>query len=476
MVLGWSRVGATRHQFHSICLSPLLDFETSSFSFVAMIWLRRFTLLAAFLAVSLPTFSSAAQVQEHVLDNGLKVLLLEDHKSPAVTFQVWYRVGGRNEKDGKSGLAHFLEHMVFKGTPTLGPEEYSRLIAKNGGRSNAFTTADMTVYFATMSRDKIHIQLELEADLMANALLGETYFEPEKKVIQEERRLRTEDNPGSALYEIAASVAYTIHPYRRPVVGWMEDIQNLTRQDLVDFYKLYYAPNNAVIVMVGDFNSEEMLSKIKPAYGKIPRGPEPPKLMVVEPTQRGEKRVTLKKDAELPIILMLHHVPNLHSQDSFALDLLSVVLAGGKSSRLYQELVYQKRLVSGIDADYNAVSMDATGFAISAQLLPGADLTKVEREIERLIDRTKIELVSERELQKAKNQIEAAFVFAQDSIFGQAMKIGYYEMVGDWRLIDSYLDNMRKVTREDLRRVAQRYLQRDNRTVGTLIPTKAKSQ
>jgi len=456
-------------------ISPLLDFEVSSFSFVAMIRLARLTFLVLILSVSLASSSLAAQVQEFVLDNGLKVLLLEERKSPVVTFQVWYRVGGRNEKDGKSGLAHFLEHMIFKGTPTTGPEEYSRIIAKSGGRSNAFTSADMTVYFATMSRDKIHIQLELEADRMANALLGDTYFEPEKKVIQEERRLRTEDNPGSALYEIAASVAYTIHPYRRPVVGWMEDIQSLTRQDLVDFYKLYYAPNNAVIVMVGDFDSAEMLSKIKAAYGKIPRGPEAPKLTVVEPPQRGEKRVTLKKDAELPILLMLHHAPNLHSQDSYALDLLSMVLAGGKSSRLYQELVYRKRLVRGIDADYNGVSVDATGFTVSAQLLPGAELVKVEREIERLLDDAKVRLVSERELQKAKNQIEAAFVFAQDSIFGQAMKIGYYEMVGGWRLVDAYLDNMRRVTREDLRRVAQKYLQRDNRTVGMLIPTKAKT-
>jgi len=227
--------------------------------------------------------AGAAQVQEVVLENGLKVLLLEDHKSPAVTFQVWYRVGGRNEKDGKSGLAHFLEHMMFKGTPTTKPEEYSRIIAKNGGRSNAFTSSDVTVYFATMSREKIGIEIELEADRMANALLGETYFEPEKKVIQEERRLRTEDNPASALSEVAGAVAFTIHPYRRPVVGWMEDIQNLTRQDLVDFYKLYYAPNNAYIVVVGDFSSEEILAKIKGAFEKIPRGAKPPKVRAEEP-------------------------------------------------------------------------------------------------------------------------------------------------------------------------------------------------
>ena len=436
---------------------------------------RLFLLLASLLSILFNfTVGSAAQVQEVVLDNGLKVLLLEDHKSPAVTFQVWYRVGGRNEKDGKSGLAHFLEHMMFKGTPTTKPEEYSRIIAKNGGRSNAFTSNDVTVYFATMSREKINIELELEADRMANALLGDTYFEPEKKVIQEERRLRTEDNPASALSEVASAVAYTIHPYRRPVVGWMEDIQNLTRQDLVDFYKLYYAPNNAFIVVVGDFSTDEILPKIKAAFGKIPRGAEPPKIQVTEPEQRGERKVNLKKEAELPFVLQFYRAPNLKSPDSFALDVLSVVLAGGRSSRLHHEMVYQKRLVRGVDVDYSGVSVDPMGFSIYAQLLPGIEPANVEREMDRLVDKVKTELVSERELQKAKNQIEAAFVFAQDSIYGQAMKIGLYEAAGGWRQMESYLDGMRKVTREDIRRVAKQYLDRDRRTVGTLIPTKSK--
>jgi len=419
---------------------------------------------------------NAAQVQESVLDNGLKVLLLEDHKSPAVTFQVWYRVGARNEKDGKSGLAHFLEHMMFKGTPSTGPEEYSRIIAKNGGQSNAFTSSDVTVYFATMSREKIGIELELEADRMANALLGEKYFEPEKKVIQEERRLRTDDNPASALGEVTSAIAYMIHPYRRPVVGWMEDIQHLVRQDLVDFYKLYYAPNNAFIVLVGDFSAEEMLPKIKAAFGKIPRGPEPPRVDIEEPEQRGERRLVYKKEAELPLVLSFYHAPNLKSPDSFALDLLTVVLAGGKSSRLYHELVYQKRLVRGIDADYSGISVDPAGLSIYAQLLPGIEAATVEREIERGLEEVKAELISERELQKAKNQVEAAFVFAQDSIFGQAMKIGYYEAVGGWRQMDDYLPGIRKVTREDVRRVARLYLDPDRRTVGTLIPSKKKPQ
>lgn len=439
--------------------------------------LRRPVLLILCLALVFlqASFAQGAAVQEVVLDNGLKILLLEDPKSPAVTFQVWYRVGSRNEIDGKSGLAHFLEHMLFKGTPTTGPEEYSRLIAKNGGRSNAFTSYDMTVYFATMSRDKIGIQLELEADRMVNALLGDEYFEAEKKVIQEERRLRVDDNPIAALSEVASAAAFMVHPYRRPVIGWMEDILNLTRRDLADFYRLYYQPNNAFIVVVGAFSAAEMLPKIKAAYGGIPRSAEPPAVRAVEPEQRGERRVTLKKEAELPVLLKYYHAPNLKSPDSFALEVLSVVLSGGRSSRLHHELVYQKRLAHVVNADYSTVSIDPMGFSISAQLMPGVQPAIVEREIDALIDKVKTELIGERELQKAKNQIEAAFVFGQDSIFGQAIKIGYYEIAGGWRQMNDYLDGIRKVTREDVRRVARQYLHADRRTVGTLIPTKEKA-
>jgi zinc protease len=330
----------------------------------------------------------------------------------------------------------------------------------------------MTVYFATMSREKIGIELDLEADRMANALLGEQYFEPEKKVIQEERRLRTDDNPGSALSEVAGAVAFMVHPYRRPVVGWMEDIEKLTRQDLVDFYKLYYAPNNAFVVVVGDFSTDEILPKIRNAFGKIARDADAPKVSVQEPEQQGERRVILKKEAELPFLLMFYHAPNLQSADSFALDVLSVVLAGGRSARLYHELVYEKRMVRGVDADYSRVSVDPMGFSITAQLLPGIQPANVEREIYGSLEKIKSELITERELQKAKNQIEAAFIFDQDSIFGQAMKLGYYEITGGWRQLDTYLDGIRKVTREDIRRVARQYLDGDRRTVGTLIPTK----
>jgi zinc protease len=440
--------------------------------------MRRLFSVLVFVMFLLAAFSQnsfSAGVQEFNLDNGLKVLLLEDHKSPAVTFQVWYRVGSRNEQDGKSGLAHFLEHMMFKGTPNTGPEEYSRIIAKNGGQTNAFTTADVTVYFATMSRDKIHIPLELEADRMVNALLDEKYFEAEKRVIQEERRLRVDDNPVAALGEVAGAMAYMVHPYRRPVIGWMHDIENLTRQDLVDFYKLYYSPNNAFIVVSGDFSTDEILPKIKAGYGKIPRGATPPKVQAEEPPQRGERRTVLKKEAELPFVMTYYHAPNLKSADSFALDLLTVILAGGRSSRLHQDLVYQKRLVRGVDADYSGASIDPTVFSVTAQLLPGKEPGPIQREIDGLIEKVKTELVGERELNKAKNQVEAAFIFGRDSIFGQAMKIGFYEAVGDWRLMDRYIEGIRKVSREDIRRVAKQYLDSDRRTLGTLIPLKDKT-
>ena len=428
-----------------------------------------------FLSIS-SKISHATLVKEIVLDNGLKVLLLENHKSPAVTFQVWYRVGSRNEKDGKSGLSHFLEHMMFKGTPSVKPEEYARIIAKNGGRSNAFTTSDVTVYFATMSRDKIGIELEMEADRMANALLGDSFFEPEKKVIQEERRLRTDDNPTAALDEVTSAVAYTVHPYRRPVIGWMDDIQNLSRQDLVDHYKAYYVPNNAFIVITGDFSTDEILPKIKAAFEKIPRGPEPPKVRAEEPLQKGERRVVFKREAELPFVMMFYHAPNLKSPDNFALDLLTVVLAGGRSSRLYHDLVYEKRAARSVDASYSSVSVDPGGFTVMAQLMPGKEPPEVEHEVDAMLDKIKSELISDRELQKAKNQIESSFIYAQDSIFGQAMKIGYYEATGDWRQMDRYIEGIRRVTREDIRRVAKQYLDADRRTVGVLLPTKEKAQ
>jgi zinc protease len=437
--------------------------------------MRVFVLSLLLLLIS--SASAPAQnfpVREVVLDNGLKVLLLEDHKSAAVTFQVWYRVGSRNELDGKSGLSHFLEHMMFKGTPTVKPEEYARIIAKNGGNSNAFTSQDYTAYFATMSREKIAIEIDLEADRMANAILDGPTFEAEKKVVMEERRLRTEDNPGAALGEVAGTIIYTVYPYRRPVIGWMSDILNLSRDDLNAHYKTYYVPNNAFVVVVGDFSSDEILARIKQAFGKIPRGAEPPKVTLEEPPQKGERRVALKKEAELPLLAMYYHVPSVLSPDAYALDLLSTILAGGRSSRMYQDLVYQKQIATGVDADYDGLAIGPTTFSFTAQVMPDKQTAEVERAIDALIEQIKSEPVTDRELQKAKNQVEASFVFGQDSIFGQAMRLARFESVARWQLIDGYLPGIRAVTAADVLRVAKKYLDPDQRTVATLIPTKEK--
>jgi zinc protease len=436
----------------------------------------RLLVLSLFLLLSsiAPTQAQNFKVQEAALDNGLKVLLLEDHKSAVVTFQVWYRVGSRNEIDGRSGLAHFLEHMMFKGTQKMKPEEYSRIIAQNGGNSNAFTTEDHTVYFATMSRDKIGVEIELEADRMTNAVLDD--YESEKMVVMEERRLRTEDKPGAALGEVMGAVAYTVYPYRRPVIGWMSDILNLSGDDLRQFYKTYYAPNNAFIVVVGDFDAPQILAKIKQEFGNITRGPAPPKVTLEEPPQKGERRVALKKEAELPLLSMYYHVPNLRDSDGFALDLLSVILASGRSSRLYQDLVYNKRIATGVDADYDGVSIGPAIFSFTAQVMPDKQQAEVESAIDTVIAQVRLEPVSDRELEKAKNQVEAAFVFGQDSIFGQALRIGQFESVAQWQFINAYLPGVRSVTAADVLRVAKKYLDPDRRTVGTLVPTKEQGQ
>jgi zinc protease len=432
----------------------------------------RFLVLSLFLFLSsiAPAEAQNFKVQEAALDNGLKVLLLEDHKSAVVTFQVWYRVGSRNEIDGRSGLAHFLEHMMFKGTKKMKPEEYSRIIAQNGGNSNAFTTQDHTVYFATMSRDKIGVEIELEADRMTNAVLDD--YESEKMVVMEERRLRTEDKPGAALGEIMGAVAYTVYPYRRPVIGWMSDILNLSGDDLRQFYKTYYAPNNAFIVVVGDFDAQQILAKIKQEFGKIARGAAAPKVTLEEPPQKGERRVALKKVAELPLLSMYYHVPNLQNSDGFALDLLSVILASGRSSRLYQDLVYNKRIATGVDADYDGVSIGPAIFSFTAQVMPDKQQAEVESAIDKVVAQIRSDPVSDRELEKAKNQVEAAFVFGQDSIFGQALRIGQFESVAKWQFINTYLPGIRAVTAADVLRVAKKYLDPDRRTVGTLVPTK----
>jgi len=430
----------------------------------------RYLLISIILFV--PIILHAAGVKDFRLDNGLKVLIIEEHKAPVATFQVWYRVGSRDEPAGKSGLSHLLEHMMFKGTPKYGSKAFSKIIQKNGGTDNAYTTKDYTVYFQIFSSDRISLSLNLEADRMQNLRIdpGETISE--KNVVMEERRLTHEDDPQNSLYEEVVAASFKVHPYQRPVIGWMSDLKAMEREDLYTHYKSFYSPSNAVIVVAGDVKADEMIKKIKYSFGNIPPGPSVKRIISSEPEQRGERRVFLKREAELPYLLITYHTPSFSHKDSYALDILSLILSAGKSSRLYQSLVYEKKIALNVYADYSGFNRDPYLFFFAATASPGKDIKEVESALTGEIERIKKELPSEREVQKAKNLIESSFIMAQDSIYMQAMKYGMFEMLGDWRYIDRYLEGIRKVAAGDIVRVAEKYFREENRTVGILIPLK----
>lgn len=419
-----------------------------------------------------PGIISAGEIIEYQLDNGLKILILEEHKAPVATFQVWYRAGSRDEPIGKSGLSHLLEHMMFKGTSQYGPQEFSRIVQKNGGTDNAYTTEDHTTYFQIFSSDRIAIAFDLEADRMQNLTIDPKEMLSERNVVMEERRLRYEDDPQNALFEEVNAAAFKAHPYQRPVIGWMSDLKSIERDDLYEYYKANYSPRNAYIVIVGDVKPDEMISKIENSFGSIPSGPVRKNVIFSEPVQRGERRISLKREAELPYILVGYHTPSFPDDDSYALDVLSLILSGGKSSRLYKSLVYEKKVALNAYAEYSGFSSDAYLFFLGATAFPGKDIGEVEGHIYAEIEKIITERPDDREVMKAKNQIESSFIMEQDSIFLQAMKYGTFEMLGGWRLIDKYLVGIRKVTAEDIIRVAKKYFTEENRTVGVLMPMK----
>jgi zinc protease len=410
----------------------------------------------------------AERVREHTLGNGMKVLMLEDHKAPVGVVQVWYRVGSRNERLGKTGLSHLLEHLMFKGTDKVGPEEHSRIIQRNGGNENAFTTEDNTTYFSTLASDRLHVAIELEADRMRNLKFDEAQFAPELDVVMEERRLRTDNNPASALFEQLKATAYSAHPYQWPVIGWMNDLRLATREDALAYYRQHYSPGNAFVVCVGDFDGDALLAVLEKHFGAVATAPLPPPVYAVEPVQEGERRTVLRRQAHLPFVAIAYHVPNLQSPDAYTLDLLSQILSGGKSARLHQDLVYHRRLARSAAAGYDVTSVDPGLFYLYGQPMPGKKTAELERELLAHVERLKNTHVTERELQKARNGIEAGFVLAQDSLFYQGMLLGEYEIAGDWKKIDEYLPAARAVTAEDIQRIARYYLTEDNRTVATL--------
>jgi len=434
----------------------------------------RFAVAALVLAVvfGAPAIARAAitdAVKAVTLKNDLRILVLENHKAPVATLNVFYKVGSRNEQVSTTGISHLVEHLMFRGTKKLKPEEFSNIIQENGGMDNAFTSADYTDYFEVINKDHLDVPISLEADRMGD--FDPKGFDSEKAVVIEERRLRTEDNPQDALEELTQAQAYIAHPYHWPVIGWMHDIQNLTLRDAMTYHMIYYSPQNAIVVAVGDFDGEKVLKQISEAFGSIRNGPKPPPVTDVEPPQEGERRAVLKHAAELPAFTECFHVPNYKSPDSFALEIATVVLAGGKSSRLYKELVMNKRMVVDIDASYDRLSFDPTLFWAAAQLRPGFKTADVTAVVDQQIAALRDHAISDQELQKAKNQEQADFVYGQDSIFREAMLLGQFEMLGSYKMLDEYMAGIDKVTAADVQRVAKKYLVDSNRTVGVLVPT-----
>ena len=413
---------------------------------------------------------AADRVVAATLDNGLRVLLLEDHRSPIVSFQVWYRVGSRNEQRGATGIAHFLEHMMFKGTPTRGPKQFARLVEENGGQDNAFTSQDVTSYFVDIAADKLDLMIELEADRMRNLLLDAKQIASEREVVIEERRTRTEDDPGGFLGEEVSSIAFKAHPYGYPIIGWMEDIKRITPAEIRAFYQTYYIPNNAMVVAVGAFQAPAALEKIRRSFGRIPRGRTPPPVLAVEPPQNGERRVTVRREAELPIVYLGWHVPNQRSDDAPALEVLSTILSGGRASRLYRDLVYQRQLALEAGGDYSYFSIDPNLFWFWATPMPGQTPETLEAELSKHMERLKAEPVTDEELARAKNQIESAFVFQEDSVHRRAALLARFELIGGYALKDSFIAKIRAVTVADLTRVAGVWFAPERKSVGVLLP------
>ena len=434
--------------------------------------MRRFLgVIAMVVLLTTPAWAQSTDaVVATTLDNGLRVLLLEDHRSPIVSFQMWYRVGSRNERPGATGIAHFLEHMMFKGTPTYGPRQFAQLVEQNGGEDNAFTSKVVTSYYVNIAADKIDLVIDLEADRMQNLLLDPREINSERQVVIEERRTRTEDDPGGFLGEEVSSLAYKNHPYGHPIIGWMEDLKRITPEEIRAFYKTYYVPNNAILVAVGDFKAPEVLAKIKTRFGTIPKGATPPPVVTVEPLQNGDRRVLVKKEAQLPIVYLGFHVPNQQSPDAPALELLSTILSSGRASRLYRGLVHERQLALEAGGDYSYFAFDPPLFWFWGTPMPGQTPETMEKALLEEMERLKKAPVTDEELTRARNQTEASFVFQEDSVHRRAALLARFELLGSYAGKDKFLERLRGVTAADIQRVASTYFADERKNVGVLIP------
>lgn len=437
-----------------------------------LLWLLLTWLGADFVG---PARAGQTDTFEHSLANGLKVIVKPDRRAPVVVSQLWYRAGSMDESYGTTGVAHMLEHMMFKGTATVPEGEFSRRIAAAGGRENAFTTRDVTVYHQTLQASRLALALELEADRMVNLTLSPEAFAREIQVVKEERRQRVEDNPHGLLYEALVATAYLAHPYRHPVIGWMDDLNHMRLEDVRAWYERWYAPNNALLVVVGDVEPAHVFALAEQYFGSIPARELPPRRALAELSPRGMRTITVKAPARLPAAYLAWHVPRLQDPvadwEPYALEVLEGVLNGHPSARLPRTLVREQQVAVAVAAGYEPVARGPALFFVSLTAAEGKSLDEAIAAVRGEIERVRSEGVSDEELERVKAQVVASQVFEQDSLFFQAREIGQWESAGlGHRARKLRFERLRAVTPEQVRAVARRYLVDDRLTIARLMP------
>ncbi|MEO3998213.1 pitrilysin family protein [Mesorhizobium sp. CAU 1732] len=435
---------------------------------------------AAVAAITILPLSAVAedapQIVDFKLDNGMEVVVIPDRRSPVVTHMLWYKVGSADEEAGKSGIAHFFEHLMFKGTSNHGPGEFSARIADVGGRENAFTSYDYTAYFQQVAPSELKVMMEFESDRMRNLVLTDDVIGPERDVIIEERNSRVESDPSALLSEEVNATLYQNHPYRFPVIGWMQEIEQLNRQDAIDFYDRFYAPNNAVLVVAGDVDAAEVRTLVDETYGKIERGPDlPPRVRPVEPEQNTKRTVELVDSrVGVPGFSKRWVVPSYTTAEdgeAEALDILSELLGGGTRSRIYQELVVKQGIASSAGAFYQGTSLDATTFGVYGSPRGDAKLEDVEKAIDAEIEKLVKDGVTQDELDKSKKRALRSMIFARDDQSGMARIYGATLTTGGTvEDIAEWPDRINAVTVEDVQQAAERYLDQRRAVSGYLLP------
>jgi len=427
------------------------------------------------LTLTLWSFAALANPYEKALANGLRVIVQEDRRAPTAVHMVWYRAGSMDEVDGTSGVAHVLEHMMFKGTKHLKSGEFNKRVAAAGGRDNAFTSLDYTAYFQQVPSVRLGEMMALEADRMANLVLDAKEFGQEIKVVMEERRLRTEDNPQAQVHEKQMAAAFQAHPYRRPIIGWMNDLESMTAADARDWYRRWYAPNNAYVIVVGDVNKDAVFRLAEKHYGRIPARALPGRKPQREPAQIGIKRIEVKAPAKLPYLSMAWKVPmlrDLHKErEPYALEVLAAVLDGHEAARFSRNLVRGSKIAVSAGAGYDATVRGEALFVVSGTPAEGRSVAELEAALRAEIARVASEGVSAQELERVKTQTIAAQVYKRDSMMAQAMEIGRLEAAGvHWRDIDTLLEKIRSVTAAEVQSVAKKYFEDATLTVAVLDP------